>query len=215
MPFMTIQNICIKVCFKLRKTSWEMLATECWFIIITQKVNISFLSGKMDPLHAQRKVKKSNHTPRAQWWFYLRALFITNLLLQTKQFTSITSRRFYNETGSLLKLSKTVAEPRLGDSLHQCVSSHRFVSTTIFGCQKHACGPHPLNLPNTAPCKLFLLPWIKSQVLGYHFHNVPEVQIYSPTTLHSIPKSRFQKWQKHQTHCINFKRDYKKNYTND
>jgi hypothetical protein len=33
-------------------------------------------------------------------------LFLTILLLQTKQFISITSRRFYNETGSLLKLSK-------------------------------------------------------------------------------------------------------------
>lgn len=157
------------------------------------------------------KVKKSNHTPRAQW-FYLTALFITNLFLQTKQFNSITSRRFYNEKESLLKLSKTLAEPGLGDSLHQCVNSHWFVSTKIFGCQKHACGPHPLYMSNMAPCELFLLPWIKAQLQGHHFR---KVQIYSPTTLLSIPKSRFQKWQKHQIHCINLEKDYKKNYTND
>lgn len=112
------------------------------------------------------------------------------------------------ETGSLMKLSKTLAESGLGDSLHQCASLRCFVST-IFGCQKHACGPH-LYLPNMTPCELFLLPWIKSQLQGHHFHNVPEVQIYSPTTLHSILKSHFQKWQKHQTHCINLERDYKK-----
>lgn len=145
--------------------------------------------------------KKSNHTPRAQWWFHLSALFLTNLFLQTKQFTSITSRRFYNERGSLLKLSKTLAEPGLCDSLHQCASSHCLVSTTICGCQKHACGPHPLYLLNMAPCELVLLPWIKW---------IPEVQVYSPTTLHSIPKHHLQKWQKHQTHCINLERDYKK-----
>lgn len=61
------------------------------------------------------------------------------------------------ETGSLLKLSKTLAESGLGDSLHQCASSHCFVST-IFGCQKHACGHHLLYLPNMTPCELFLLP---------------------------------------------------------
>jgi len=151
-----------------------------------------------------KKVKSHTNSTMV---IYLRALFITNLFLQTKQFTSINSRRFYNETGSLLQLSKTLAEPGLGDSLHQCVSSCCFISTTIFGCQKHAYGPHPLYLPNMAPCELFWLPWIKSQLQAHHFHNVPEVQTYSPTTLHSIPKSRFQKWQKHQTHCINLERD--------
>jgi len=154
--------------------------------------------------------KKSNHTPRAQWWFYLRVLFLTNLFLQTKQFTSITCKRVYNKTGSLLKLSETLPEPGLGDSLHRCASSHCFISTTIFGCQKQACGPHPLQLFNMAPCELVLLPWIKSQLQGHHFHNVPEAQVYSPTTPHSIPKSHLQKWQKYQTHCINLERDYKK-----
>jgi len=89
---MTIQNICIKVCFKLHKTSREILATKCGFTIIIQKVNISFLR-KNGSSPCPKKVKKSNHTPRAHWWFYLRALFITNLFLQTKQFTSISSRR--------------------------------------------------------------------------------------------------------------------------
>jgi hypothetical protein len=116
------------------------------------------------------KVKKSHHTPSAHWWFYLRALYITNLFLQTKQFTSITSRRFYNETGSLLKLCKTLAEPGMGDSLHQCLSSNCCISTTISGCQKHACGPHLLYLPNMVSCELFWLPWIKSQLQGHHFH---------------------------------------------
>jgi hypothetical protein len=105
-------------------------------------------------MHNESKKVKS-HT-KSTLVIYLRALFITNLFLQTKQFSSITSRMFYNETGSLLKLSQTLAKPGLGDSLHQHASSH-CVSTTIFGCQKHACGPHPLYVPNMAPCELFLL----------------------------------------------------------
>ena len=59
----------------------------------TQHQNSQWKNGSSP---CPKKVKKSNHTSKAQWWSYMRALLITNLFLQTKQFTSITSRRFYN-----------------------------------------------------------------------------------------------------------------------
>jgi len=84
------------------------------FPATTQQPNISSVNGEIHTLCIKTKPRKSCQQSKACWWSFLtmRALFIRNLFVLTKQLTIITARRLFNIWGSKpLPISGTMAKP--------------------------------------------------------------------------------------------------------
>jgi hypothetical protein len=77
--------------------------------------------------------------------------------------------------------------------LNRIVQADTAVSMLQFLATKNmAATNYPPSTPDMAPCDLFLIPRMKSQLQGHHFQDVPEIREQLLIILHVIPKNKFQ-----------------------
>ena len=152
----------------------------------------SSLSQKVHPLHTCiKKYIMSNMKSMLVIFLTMRKLNITNLFLQAKQLSRVSTGRFCNVWESKSAINIQNSRTRTGWLPWQCASSHSLVSVASFGPSKLYCGSHHPHVCNLASCD-FLFLRMKSQLLKSHFQDVSEIQGQSPISPHTTPKSHFQ-----------------------
>ncbi|PNF29962.1 hypothetical protein B7P43_G07282, partial [Cryptotermes secundus] len=77
---------------------------------------------------------------------------------------------------------------------------------------KMAVVPHPVYLPDLAPCDFFLFPKMKIKLKGQRVDTVEEIQAETQAVLNTLTKKDFQdvfqKWQKRWDRCMRSQGDY-------
>ena len=109
------------------------------------------------------------------FFFAVRALFFRNSFPQAVKFTSINTGIFAaSEVDSSPKTSRTMAKLGVVDAPWECTDAYSF-SSAISGHWKRDCGIPPSLLAWLLSCD-FLLPRMNSQLRGYQFHDIPDIQ---------------------------------------